>query len=560
TRASGGSRFGVLSVPWSHSWVPARDGTGVCSFPTWRCVRGLGWFYLWALDLVEFLLLWPVRGCCYCAACVASVVARRVRTVAARLALDSLAVVFLMWRTLASQSSSVEVLPEFFSVGSGESEFFQNGALVVLVEVLPELACVASAVLLAVVFSLMVRIVWIVHSGEGSSQDRPLSLLAEVLPRSALCSFRATVVLPRDSKCVVWLGCVLVRFSPELLRVVLVVIALSLCGDELSLLPVGLSLLQSAWALSVKVLCPWPCVWLPHGGLVSAVDVWRAVLLMEASVLRVSVALLCTGFLVGLLMQALFRFVIEVVLLALAHQGVAAVFTPYMAESVLRASCGESFMLDVVLLWPLVHLGCTLFTFGVCAPDACDSTLCCAVCLFVCFVCCFMSLLGVGGFAFSASRTRSPIGGTPDFGRDLCPVWKPMAASSVGLSCDSEVYRLASTRSCGLPALGGVWLWLDLKRLPCFHHEEETMYSIRFRWRQSALLTGVSRATTDNCALCRVLLVTEWVAGRWVTIVRSVGDCNCEDFGWHFLLFGPDLASLSTWGCRSVWAPYVCLE
>ncbi|MQL95468.1 hypothetical protein Taro_028138 [Colocasia esculenta] len=61
TRASGGSRFGVLSVPWSRSWVPARDGTGVCSFLTWRCVRGPGWFYLWALDLVEFLLLRPVR-------------------------------------------------------------------------------------------------------------------------------------------------------------------------------------------------------------------------------------------------------------------------------------------------------------------------------------------------------------------------------------------------------------------------------------------------------------------------------------------------------------------
>ncbi|MQL73774.1 hypothetical protein Taro_006099, partial [Colocasia esculenta] len=39
-------------------------------------------------------------------------------------------------------------------------------------------------------------VIWVVHSGEGSSQDRPLSLLAEVLPRSALHSFRATVVLP----------------------------------------------------------------------------------------------------------------------------------------------------------------------------------------------------------------------------------------------------------------------------------------------------------------------------------------------------------------------------
>ncbi|MQL84208.1 hypothetical protein Taro_016718 [Colocasia esculenta] len=42
---------------------------------------------------------------CCCAACVVSVVARRAHAVAARLVLDSLAVVFLVWRTLASQSS-----------------------------------------------------------------------------------------------------------------------------------------------------------------------------------------------------------------------------------------------------------------------------------------------------------------------------------------------------------------------------------------------------------------------------------------------------------------------
>ncbi|MQL68624.1 hypothetical protein Taro_000901, partial [Colocasia esculenta] len=58
------------------------------------------------------------------------------------------------------------------------------------------------------------------------------------------------------------------RFSPRLLRVVLVVVALSLCGDELPLFPVGLSLLQPAWALSMKVLCPRPCVWLRIGQLV----------------------------------------------------------------------------------------------------------------------------------------------------------------------------------------------------------------------------------------------------------------------------------------------------
>ncbi|MQL99764.1 hypothetical protein Taro_032493, partial [Colocasia esculenta] len=69
------------------------------------------------------------------------------------------------------------------------------------------------------------------RTGLHSSQDRPLSLLVEVLPRSALCLFRATVVLP------LWF---------EVFRLV-------------ELRP-G----ESAWALSVKVSCPWLCVWLLH--------------------------------------------------------------------------------------------------------------------------------------------------------------------------------------------------------------------------------------------------------------------------------------------------------
>ncbi|MQM11546.1 hypothetical protein Taro_044451 [Colocasia esculenta] len=141
-------------------------------------------------------------GCsCCCVTCVASVVAQRVRAVVAQLAVDSLAMVFTVWRTVAGKSrcslchvaslvercdtclwllsawcwlavSSSEVLPEFFSVGSGGKPFVVvlNGALVVLVEVLPGPSCVASADLLAAVFSL---------------------------------------------KCVVWLGCVLVRFSQD---------------------------------------------------------------------------------------------------------------------------------------------------------------------------------------------------------------------------------------------------------------------------------------------------------------------------------------------------------
>ncbi|MQM06515.1 hypothetical protein Taro_039341, partial [Colocasia esculenta] len=108
--------------------------------------------------------------------------------------------------------SSSEVLPESFSVGSGGKLFVVvlNGALVVLVEVLPGPACIASAVLLAAVIAL-------------------LSLLVEVLPKSALCSFLAIVVLP------LWF--------------------------EVCLL-VGLRSSESAWVLSVEVLCPWPCVWL----------------------------------------------------------------------------------------------------------------------------------------------------------------------------------------------------------------------------------------------------------------------------------------------------------
>ncbi|MQL93745.1 hypothetical protein Taro_026391 [Colocasia esculenta] len=54
-------------------------------------------------------------------------------------------------------------------------------------------------------------------------------------------------VLPKIALCRSWW-----RFSPKLLLVVLVVAALSLCRDELPMLLVGLSVLQSAWALSSR--------------------------------------------------------------------------------------------------------------------------------------------------------------------------------------------------------------------------------------------------------------------------------------------------------------------
>ncbi|MQL68611.1 hypothetical protein Taro_000896, partial [Colocasia esculenta] len=75
------------------------------------------------------------EGCSCChVACVVSVVAQCVHAVVARLAVDSLAVLLPVWRTIAGKSrrvvSSGEVLLEFFSVGSGEKPF-----VVVLVRV-----------------------------------------------------------------------------------------------------------------------------------------------------------------------------------------------------------------------------------------------------------------------------------------------------------------------------------------------------------------------------------------------------------------------------------------
>ncbi|MQM14013.1 hypothetical protein Taro_046941 [Colocasia esculenta] len=147
--------------------------------------------------------------------------------------------------------------------------------------------------LLAAVFSLMVRVVWLFG----------LCILVKVLPRIALCRFWWRFFLgvlrvcfgpplccSYDSKCAVWLCRILVRFSQDGSWCFLVEVlpkavsccfgcrcSLSLCGDELSLFPVGLYLLQSAWALSVKVLSPWPCVWLPR---------WPACLVVRFQVSR----------------------------------------------------------------------------------------------------------------------------------------------------------------------------------------------------------------------------------------------------------------------------------
>ncbi|MQL69926.1 hypothetical protein Taro_002248 [Colocasia esculenta] len=144
----------------------------------------------------EYCELLYLIGCSYCCvACMVSVVAQCVRAVMVRLALVKLAVVFSVWRTVAGKSS--EVLLESFSVGSGGSEDYS--VLVSAVAVLPQ--GMRYAVVLAGAFWRVFPERCLGGSGggsprTGSSQNRPLSLLVEVLLRSALCSFPATVVLP----------------------------------------------------------------------------------------------------------------------------------------------------------------------------------------------------------------------------------------------------------------------------------------------------------------------------------------------------------------------------
>ncbi|MQL78137.1 hypothetical protein Taro_010559 [Colocasia esculenta] len=143
--------------------------------------------------------------------------------------------------------SSGEVLSEFFFVGSGGKPF-----VVVLVRVSSKtVPCLfLSVVVLPQGLRCAVGLVgafWQVFperclggSGGGSSQYRPLLFLAEVLPRSALCSTALGAFgggSPQSCFVLFWLS------------------LLSLYRDELSLLPVGLFVLQSAWALSVKVVC-----------------------------------------------------------------------------------------------------------------------------------------------------------------------------------------------------------------------------------------------------------------------------------------------------------------
>ncbi|MQM05788.1 hypothetical protein Taro_038602 [Colocasia esculenta] len=552
------------------------------------------------------------------------------------------------WRWLVVNSS--EVLLEFFSVGSGGNEVSpeltvcccpgegfsrDRFALVSVVAVLPQslryaasvglagafwrvfperclggsgggsprtgLCCFCSSACCGVLSNGPCR--WVVHPGEGSSQDRPLSLLVEVLPRSALCLFRATVCCPCGLKCVVWLSCVLVRFSqdgswrfwwrfsPKLFRAVWLSL-LSRCVGGTSCVPV----LRAVCFVS-RARCA-----LADGGLVSAFGARLAVLLVEAPVLRCGLplargrdSLRCVS------PSSVFRWLLEVVMLHSAcspravvsvwHHGSVDLFVSFVVEM------GSS------LRWALYHLGplvplcvlhlerflrcfvfcasragadvacCALLAFRFVpsgalvhrvvswvAPGACDSTSCCAVCLFAKFVALsvvhhVLIVASVSVFPLALGASVFGCGTLPRSGSlrgrravlDLCSyfgfrvvaclsgVWKPLAESPVGPSVDL--------------------LWLRVSLVSLSDHEEEPFAVVLVRVSLGTVSASVlslwfcvSCVAVGNCVVCRVLLATEWVADRLGPTAESVGGCNRVVFGWCFLLFRPDLASLGTGG------------
>ncbi|MQL71953.1 hypothetical protein Taro_004308 [Colocasia esculenta] len=178
-------------------------------------------------------------GCSYCCvACRASVVARCVRVVVARLAVDSLAVVFSVWRTIVGK-------PRCDALGR------LRGIWVCVPLWLREPACGVAFTgvgTVTLVYGCLSALCWlVVSSGEvlleffsvgfdGSFPEPFVVVLVRVSPRTVPCSFSqncALVVLVEvlsglacvvsalllaavfSLKCAVWLGCVLVRFSQD---------------------------------------------------------------------------------------------------------------------------------------------------------------------------------------------------------------------------------------------------------------------------------------------------------------------------------------------------------
>ncbi|MQL75374.1 hypothetical protein Taro_007745 [Colocasia esculenta] len=173
----------------------------------------------------EFLLLWPVRDC---------MVIQRVHAMVAQLAVDSLVVVFPYGGRLQTSPGAVLLVVfdafDCLCIAKAERAYVWRGLhrcrVVACGTALRHLFVVVVGLVLAGCELWLRCIAWLpcvlvrfprtifycpVRSGEfsqssalvvlvevlpGPACDRPLSLLVEVLPRNALCSFWTTVVLP----------------------------------------------------------------------------------------------------------------------------------------------------------------------------------------------------------------------------------------------------------------------------------------------------------------------------------------------------------------------------
>ncbi|MQM07066.1 hypothetical protein Taro_039901 [Colocasia esculenta] len=379
-------------------------------------------------------------------------------------------------------------------------------------------------------------------------EDCPLSLLVEVLPRSALYLFRATVVLP------LWF---------EVCRLVGLHSGEVLPGQLLALL------VESAWALSVKVSCPWLCVWLPrwpaclvsHSGLrfiayVSPSSTFRR--LLGVVVLHYDVVLpgcasrqsRCSVFCVLLgadvvvaLLKKLSAFRVLLVALSVVRQALVVACVPVfpLACGASVCDCGTllrsgSLEVDVLSLTSaVVSVPAWLFVFlvvGMLVP-ALSSVL--------------MSVLLV---------TVRPIG-LLALDHVVC---RRCEVPSFGLTSDvfhvsvavCPVVERVVSQCCGSACL---WCPCQTTRTVWVRPSGDSGYRFRMlRFLRVCLLSlldreeGVSRVAVGNCALYRVLPAIQWVADLLVPTVRSVGGCSRAVFGWLFPLFGLDLASLGTCG------------
>ncbi|MQL73513.1 hypothetical protein Taro_005850, partial [Colocasia esculenta] len=499
TRASGG--FRSVSSRSSDPWVAARPSGPLARV---REVESLQWYQ--SEESTEICVRLPcmirvrASGCsCCCTACVASVVARRVRAVAARLAVDSLAVVFPVWRTLAGKSrcGAPGRLRRIGCVGAAQAERacvwcglhrcrvvcgiggrclclvgcpFVVAVCVVLVLCGWSLICAPLCAVLCLVgvvaWAKQYNVTFTYYEstkGYNCSNNLNSALgvrLYRLLHESLVTVYTSLRHLPVVVvglvltgcelwlRCIAWLPYVLVRFS----------ITVCCCpGEGFSQ---GCSMLNDALVVLVEVV--------PGSARVAS-----AVLLAAMFSLMVYCAVWLGCVLVRFSQDGSWRFWWR--------------FSPKLLHGAGSLLCFlASCVLAQMVVWAGAGVACCALSGLRSFACGLSSTMCCAMCLIVRFVCRFT----------------------------ICSVLEALSVPPLGhsvLACALWLYRYR----CGVAAL---------PRL------------------------GVSRVVVGNRVLYRVLPVTEWVADWLVPTVRPVGGCSRVVFGWHFPLFGPDLASLSTCG------------